>query len=376
MAQNTSLHTIRAPLLAPSLLLLALQSRQYTVLKEALKWYHLGLKYVRKRLKHLDIKESDDREDKFLICAALLMSFYESLNDTIVGGYEQHVLGAVALLQAKGPEIFARPEYHGLFRAIRGHAIHVSLTTGNPTCLAEEAWLSIPFFHSLKSNSEKINDILLLMPSYLFELRAKLSCITDLTESERIKNEFMQKLSHILEALDGMQIPIAQLENPSPYFSNKYYTDLDDQSLDYYRGSYSFSTAIEAKEIAMHASARIIILCILSSVTLSSSLSSASCFVIQSYYGDEDITREIEQASTSILSAAMFLSQVEIGCAYVRMVLPLQLVAQVSRNHTQRTAARTILQSWWKEKPIKGLTGLALRSIDSGSSNLLEILSV
>jgi Fungal specific transcription factor domain len=123
MAHSTSLHRMRAPLLAPSLLLLALQSRQQNVLKEALKWYDLGLNYVRKRLKDLDTNVPDEREDKFLICAALLMSFYETLNDTTVGGYEQHVLGAVALLEAKGPEMFSRPEYNGLFRAIRGHAV-------------------------------------------------------------------------------------------------------------------------------------------------------------------------------------------------------------------------------------------------------------
>lgn len=51
------------------------------------------------------------------------MSIYETLHTTVVGGYEQHVIGAVALLQAKGPELFARPEFHDLFLAIRGHAV-------------------------------------------------------------------------------------------------------------------------------------------------------------------------------------------------------------------------------------------------------------
>lgn len=122
LQQNLSIR-MRAPLLAPSLVLIALQSKQPGVLKEALKWYDRGLSYLRTRLKHLNNDVPDDAEDNFLICAALFMSIYETLHTTVVGGYEQHVIGAVALLQARGPELFAKPEHHDLFLAIRGHAV-------------------------------------------------------------------------------------------------------------------------------------------------------------------------------------------------------------------------------------------------------------
>lgn len=118
---------MRAPLLAPSLILIALQSKQYGLMKEALKWYDRGLSYIRTRLRHLNDNVPDEVEDSFLICAALFMSIYETLHTTVVGGYEQHVIGAVALLQAKGPELFARPEFHDLFLAIRGHAVRQTL---------------------------------------------------------------------------------------------------------------------------------------------------------------------------------------------------------------------------------------------------------
>lgn len=114
---------MRAPLLAPALLLLAHQSRKQSALKEALEYYDRGLIYLRTRLSLLDSLVPDEKEDMFLICAALLMSFHETLHSTITGGYEQHVSGAVALLQVKGPELFANPIYHDLFRAIRGHAV-------------------------------------------------------------------------------------------------------------------------------------------------------------------------------------------------------------------------------------------------------------
>lgn len=125
---------MRAPLLAPSLVLIALQSKQPGVLKEALKWYDRGLSYLRIRLKHLDNNVPDEIEDNFLICAALFMSIYETLHTTVVGGYEQHVIGAIALLQAKGPELFAKPEYHDLFQAIRGHAVCQSIDSSALRC--------------------------------------------------------------------------------------------------------------------------------------------------------------------------------------------------------------------------------------------------
>lgn len=126
---------MRAPLLAPALVLMALQSNQPSVLKEALKWYDRGLSYIRTRLKYLNDKVPNDLDDNLLLCAALFMCIYESLQTTVVGGYEQHVMGAVALLQAKGPELFAKPEYHDLFLAIRGHAVRRFPELGLKTCL-------------------------------------------------------------------------------------------------------------------------------------------------------------------------------------------------------------------------------------------------
>lgn len=121
MAQSTDLARMRGPLLAPSLILIATQSQQQSVFKEALKWYDKGLGYVRKRLKSAG--SIPDNEMHLLVPAALLMSFFEAINSTLDSGYEQHLFGAITLLEAKGPEIFASSEFHDLFLAVRGHAV-------------------------------------------------------------------------------------------------------------------------------------------------------------------------------------------------------------------------------------------------------------
>jgi hypothetical protein len=121
MAQSATLSRMRAPLLAPSLLLLATQSQQLSVFKEALKWYDRGLGYLRKTLKSAG--SIPDNNMHFLVPAALLMSFFEAINPTLDSGFEQHILGAITLLEAKGPETFASLEFHDLFLAVRGHAV-------------------------------------------------------------------------------------------------------------------------------------------------------------------------------------------------------------------------------------------------------------
>ncbi|KAI7976905.1 hypothetical protein EIK77_010136 [Talaromyces pinophilus] len=331
------------------------------MLKEALKWYDRGLSYIRTRLKHINDNVPDEVEDSFLICAALFMSIYETLHTTVVGGYGQHVIGAVALLQAKGPELFAKPEYHDLFLAVRGHAIHVSLMTGRPTCLANEEWLLKPFSQEKRTKFEIINDTLLLIPRYLSELQYELSYAVDMFEHDSAKQRFTQKIHLMKRDLDELQSHILQFLQPIPPRD----TNSTNENGPHYHGSYDFTSPIHAKIAAMHACARIIILGILSSKTLSSPL--WPCFFPIENWHDGPLITEIEESSKRIISASQHLSRFMIGCAYSRMILPLQLVGQMSPSQAQRTEARNILKSWYNDTPVKGLTSLALQAIDATS---------
>ncbi|QGA14318.1 hypothetical protein EYB26_001971 [Talaromyces marneffei] len=366
LQQNLSIR-MRAPLLAPSLVLIALQSKQPGVMKEALKWYDRGLGYLRTRLKHLNDNVTDEAEDNFLIYAALFMSIYESLQTTVIGGYEQHVIGAVALLQAKGPELFAKPEYHDLFLAIRGHAIHVSLMTGNPTCLANEEWLLTPFPQQTRTKFEIINDILLLIPKYLSELRKELYYAVDTFKQDSAKQKFIWMIDSMKKDLDELQGHILQFLRPMPSSRDSILApDIGtNENEPDYCDLYDFTSPIHAKIVAMSACARIVILGILSSTTLSTP--PWPCFFPIENWHDETLVAEIEEASKQILSASQYLSQFIIGCAYSRMILPLQVVGQMSPNQAQRETARNILESWYNDTPVKGLTLLALQAIDTTS---------
>lgn len=242
--------------------------------------------------------------------------------------------------------------------------IHVSLMTGRPTCLSNEEWLFKPFPQQTRSKFEIINDTLLLIPKYLSELQCELSYAVDTREQVSAKQRFMHKIDLRKRDLDELRGHILQFLQPMPPRDP---ISADGNSPDYH-DLYDFTSPIHAKIVAMHACARIIILGIQSSTTLSPPL--WPCFFPIENWHDRSLITEIEEASKRIISASLHLFRFMIGCAYSRMVLPLQLVGQMSPSQAQRAEARNILESWYNDTPVKGLTLLALQAIDIVSNSM------
>ncbi|CRG84230.1 hypothetical protein PISL3812_01543 [Talaromyces islandicus] len=346
MAQSAELPRMRALLLAPSLILLATQSQQQSVFKEALKWYDRGLSYLRKRLKSAG--SIPDNEMDLLVPAALLMSFYEAINPTLDSGYEQHLLGAITLLEAKGPETFASPKFHDLFLAVRGHAVTVSLMTGKSTFLAEERWLTVPFMHTDKSPLDRINDCLLVMMNYISQLEVGPVDWTNHIEPP-LDGQSTMVLSGLMSDLDEIWSQISHWEIP------RVFEDDSERGHDSSEFVYTYSNAHQANSVAIYSLARLILLLLLDRQI-------SSHFTLSA-----DKEGMMMQASASILSAARYLSTFDIGCAYLRIITPLQIVAQHSPSSAQRDCAVHILQKWWAERPLKGLTWKALQRIASNN---------
>jgi hypothetical protein len=243
--------------------------------------------------------------------------------------------------------------------------------TGRPTCLADEEWLYQPFSQQMRTKFDIIDDILLLIPKYLSELRDELSYAVDIFQQESAKQKFLRGIDSMKQDLDELQSHILQFLQPtssSKESASAPNIGTHENNPDYY-GSYNYTNPIQAKIVAMHACAKIIILGILSSTTLSS-LSPWPCFFPIENWHDETLIAEIEEASKQILSASQYLSQFIIGCAYIRMILPLQLVGLMSPNQSQRAEVRNILESWYKDTPVKGLTALALQAVDTESNSM------
>lgn len=234
--------------------------------------------------------------------------------------------------------------------------------TGRSTCLANEEWLLKPFLQQTRSKFELINDTLLLIPKYLSELQHDLSHAVDMSEEDSAWQDLKQKINLMKKDLDELESHIFQFLQPIPS-SNP--SSTNDSSSDHHY-LYNFTSPIHARIVAMHACARIIILGILSSTTSSSPR--WPCFFPIEDWHDESLIAEIKEACKRIISASQYLSRFMIGCAYSRMVLPLQLVCQMTPSQAQRAEASNILKFWYNNTPVKGLTLLAIQAIDMVSN--------
>lgn len=222
--------------------------------------------------------------------------------------------------------------------------------TGKPTCLAEERWLTGPFMYTAKSPLDRINDCLLVMMTYVSWLEARPANLIHQPEST-LDDQSITKLSSLMGDLDDIWSQISHWEIRRA---------CDDSETDQYSSLYvyTYTNAHQANSAAIHGLARLILLLLLDCQT--------------SPMGREAREQMMVQASASILSAATYLSTFDIGCAYLRIITPLQIVAQRSPNSEQRDCAVHILQQWWAERPLKGLAWKALQTISfSYNSTLL-----
>lgn len=214
--------------------------------------------------------------------------------------------------------------------------------TGKSTCLAEERWLTVPFMHTAKSPLDRTNDSLLVMMKYVSWLEAGPADFIDRIEP-KLDEQSVMKFYGFMGDLDEIWNQISHWEIPQ--------ASCDDSETGKYSSGcvYTYTNAHQANTVAIHGLARLILVRLLDSQT--------SPLVM------EDKEQMTVQASASILSAATYLSTFDIGCAYLRIITPLQIVAQRSPNSAQRDCAVQILQQWWTERPLKGLAWKALQTI-------------
>jgi hypothetical protein len=62
----------------------------------------------------------------------------------------------------------------------------------------------------------------------------------------------------------------------------------------------------------------------------------------------------------NILRAGAYLDDCRDGCGYIRMILPLRMVIELSPDTLQRESARYRLESWRVSRGLSGLCGVAL----------------
>ena len=188
--------------------------------------------------------------------------------------------------------------------------------TGKSTCLVEDKWLTTPFMHTGKSPLDRISYCLLVLMKYLSWLEPTTEPVS--------KDVSIMKLFSFMSDLDEIWSQISHWESHRACHGDEYPPEC----------VYTYTNAHQANTVATHGLARLILLLLLdrrpgSHLTLPVKV-----------MGSEYKEGMMAQASASIISAAAYLSAFDIGCAYLRIILPLQFVAQHSPQLSRRWRAR------------------------------------
>lgn len=86
--------------------------------------------------------------------------------------------------------------------------------------------------------------------------------------------------------------------------------------------------------------------------------------ICQRRYGFDILKDVMEHSCSSILSCVQFLDGQNSGCAFMRVVLPLLLVATHSTATIQREQAIAYFKKWNQRGVIPGLTKIALKTVE------------
>ncbi|EHK17301.1 uncharacterized protein TRIVIDRAFT_205899 [Trichoderma virens Gv29-8] len=103
----------------------------------------------------------DDQE----IFTSMMLLYFELICPSSTASWLKHLHGVTSLLQLRGAESCQVGGMHLLFRSLRFLEAYSSFRKRRPSVFASEAWRTIPFAISGKSDTDRLVDILLLAPN-------------------------------------------------------------------------------------------------------------------------------------------------------------------------------------------------------------------
>lgn len=289
----------------------------------AREYYGVCLQRMRTRLYLLQnspqtAKSQSCREED--VCMALMLAYYEIISATAPEAYFQHVRGAEAFLRAMGVKVCRGGQVHDLFCAIRLHMVSfswsiyrsghsndivVSTITKGPSILASPAWTTLPFENIPKTTFDNIIDVIM-----------QLSNLPKVTTP------------------DMLSTAISRLESIGKTLSSGESTLIPDNS----------ETAVN---VAFYSLAWLLISARTNTNKTDDDVSTADSWFALLH-------------CNNILRAGAYLDDCKDGCGYIRMILPLRSVIELSPDMLQRESARYRLESWRVSRGLSGLCSVAL----------------
>ncbi|KAL7906488.1 hypothetical protein GGI35DRAFT_458241 [Trichoderma velutinum] len=130
--------------------------------------YIAALRSQRSRLTpYLDCSTSQYIPDDQEVFTSMMLLYFELISPSSTASWLKHLHGVTSLLQLRGAESCQAGGLHLLFRSLRLLEAFSSFRHRRPSAFASEEWRTIPFAISGKSDTDRIIDIILVVPNLL-----------------------------------------------------------------------------------------------------------------------------------------------------------------------------------------------------------------
>lgn len=366
---------IERSIIAASMIYVGRHSGNPTIMVESYKWYGSGIAKQRKLLEELQHEQRAPTVEE--ICTPILLSFFEITCNTSPTGYFHHLMGAARLLEMRGPEECSSGILHQIFLTLRIQLIHQAIAMRTPSIFATEEWLTVPFKNRPKNVFDRVIDSIIVISTIISRLDAS-QFIENASEAKFQQRLIRSEATKIKTQLDEMWDTVLRDASRTHGWAGDHFQgvlgfDFDHHHLKSDRDGgiavqhpdESDGTAYattppgrvvrfyaESRATAFYSTARILILTILNELGSPPSPPAR-------------LKEQIQAHCQCILSIANFLTGIDIGYAYVRLMLPLTLVSRVSTLPSQRVQAQSILEEWQTKAGVAGLCEAVLSDIQS-----------
>ena len=135
LVSSPELSLAKCSIRAGSMLLYGTRARDVSIQTEARRWYARALRRLRCGLLPSTTGTKDSALGPFNgdgICAAVMLSHFETVAGTSLGAWAKHVDGASAMLESLGPELCCAGFTHRLFRHLRLLTVRILTRMHNP----------------------------------------------------------------------------------------------------------------------------------------------------------------------------------------------------------------------------------------------------
>lgn len=252
--------------------------------------------------------------------------------------------------------------------------MHPAIVMRIPSIFATEDWRTIPFQGRPKSVFDRVIDVITIISTILYRLEATRST-KDLAEANTQRLLLRAETAKIKEQLDQWWDKELREASQTHGWNGDYYRgvpgfDFDydclkseptptDDGMTFQQSEKGIATwydiappppgrnvrfYAESRATAFYNTARMLTLSILNELDAP----------------PVRFEEQMEAHSESILSVATFMTRLDIGYAYVRLVLPLTLVYQLSPLDTQKIRAKEILSKWKMKGGVGGICDVVL----------------